>query len=59
MRPVAEMAEALRELRAAFPEERLVLDRERLAEYGKDESDLGVFEPNVTVKVESAGEVRA
>jgi glycolate oxidase len=53
------MAEAVRELRAAFPAERLVEDGERLAEYGKDESDLGVFPPGVVVKVESAEEVRA
>src|SRR5512137_1951417 len=48
----------MRELRDAFPEGRLVLDAERLAGYGKDESDLGVFPPDVTVLVESAEEVR-
>jgi glycolate oxidase len=52
------IAAAVRDLRAAFPESRLVLDPERLAEYGKDESDLGVFPPDVTVRVESAEEVR-
>ncbi len=53
------MAAALRDLRAAFPDGRLVLDPERLAEYGKDESDLGVFPPDVTVLVESAEDVRS
>ena len=43
------IAAAARELRAAFPETRLVFDPERLAEYGKDESDLGVFPPDLTV----------
>ena len=52
------MAAAVRDLREAFPEGRLVLDAERLAEYGKDESDLGVFPPGVAVRVESAEEVR-
>ncbi len=53
------MTEAFAELRAAFPAERLVEDAERLAEYGKDESDLGVFPPGLVVKVDSAEEVRA
>jgi glycolate oxidase len=53
------IAAAVRDLRAVFPEGRLVLDAERLAEYGKDESDLGVFPPDVTVLVESAEDVRA
>jgi glycolate oxidase len=53
------MAEAFAELRAAFPADRLVEDAERLADYGKDESDLGVFPPGLVVKVESAQEVRA
>ena len=53
------MAAAVRDLRDGFPEGRLVLDAERLAEYGKDESDLGVFPPDVTVLVETAEEVRA
>jgi glycolate oxidase len=55
----AGMTGAIGDLRAAFPEDRVVLDGERLAEYGKDESDLGVFPPRVVVKVESAEEVRA
>ena len=53
------LADAVGELRAAFPADRLVEDGERLAEYGKDESDLGVFPPGAVVKVESAEEVRA
>jgi glycolate oxidase len=53
------MAAAVRDLRAAFPDGRLVLDPDRLAEYGKDESDLGVFPPDVTVLVESAEDVRS
>jgi glycolate oxidase len=52
-------AEAFAELRAAFPPGRLVEDAERLAVYGTDESDLGVFPPGLVVKVESAQEVRA
>jgi glycolate oxidase len=52
------IAAAVQDLRVAFPVSRLVLDPERLAEYGKDESDLGVFPPDVTVRVESAEEVR-
>jgi glycolate oxidase len=52
-------AEALAELQAAFPAARLVLDAERREEYGRDESDLGTFPPDVAVLVESAEEVRA
>ncbi len=51
--------DALAELRGIIPAERLVTDPGRLAEYGRDESDLGVFPPDVTVLVESAGEVRS
>jgi glycolate oxidase len=52
------MAAAVLELRDGFEEGRLVFHAERLAEYGKDESDLGVFPPDVAVLVESAEEVR-
>ncbi len=52
------MAEARGELRAAFPEGRLVLDADGLAPYGKDESGMGDFPPGVVVKVESPQEVR-
>ncbi len=54
------VAEALAELRRAFPPERLVReDAERLEAYGRDESDLGVFPPQVAVLVESAEDVRS
>ncbi len=52
------MDAAAGELRAAFPAGRLVFESERLAEYGKDESDLGTFPPGVVVQVDSAEEVR-
>ncbi|WP_242395000.1 FAD-binding oxidoreductase [Anaeromyxobacter oryzisoli] len=52
------MQAAQAELEAAFPRERLVLDREKLEAYGRDESELGTFPPNVAVAVESAEEVR-
>lgn len=52
------MPEAVGELRAAFPEGRLVLDEDGRAPYGKDESGMGDFPPGVVVKVESAEEVR-
>ena len=52
-------AAAKEELAAAFPKERLVAgDPERLEAYGRDESDLGTFPPEVAVLVESAEEVR-
>ncbi|BDG06796.1 FAD-binding oxidoreductase [Anaeromyxobacter oryzae] len=49
---------AIAELEAAFPRERLTLDREKLEAYGRDESDLGTFPPDLAVAVESAEEVR-
>ena len=50
---------ALADLRAAFPADRLVVgDPEKLEAYGRDESDLGAFPPDVVVRVESAEEVR-
>lgn len=51
-------AAALAELAAAFPRERLVVDRERLEAYGRDESDLGVFPPDLAVLPETAEEIR-
>jgi len=51
-------AAAIRELGESFPPERLVLAPEKLEEYGKDESDLGTFPPDVTVLVETAEEVK-
>jgi glycolate oxidase len=51
---------ALAELAGRFPPGRLVAgDAERLEAYGRDESDLGAFPPDVVVQVESAEEVRA
>lgn len=49
---------AVEELRAAFPGDRLVLDPEKLETYGRDESELGTFPPEVAVLVTSAEEVR-
>ncbi len=54
----AARAAAIAELRAAFPAERLALDPEKLEAYGRDESDLGTFPPDVAVLVETAEEVR-
>jgi glycolate oxidase len=51
-------ARALEELSRAFPAARLVSDPERLEAYGRDESDLGAFPPDLCVLVESAEEVR-
>lgn len=54
------MTPALSELQAAFPPSRLVHgDPDKLEGYGRDESDLGAFPPDVVVLVESAEEVRA
>ncbi len=53
------LARAVAELREAFPPDRLVLDPARLEEYGKDESDLGTFPPDVAVLVTSAAEVQS
>jgi glycolate oxidase len=51
---------ALADLRARFPAGRLVAgDAGKLEAYGRDESDLGTFPPDVAVLVESAEEVRA
>jgi glycolate oxidase len=49
---------AVGELRDAFPPDRVVLDPARLEEYGKDESDLGTFPPDVAVLVTSAADVQ-
>jgi glycolate oxidase len=52
------LAAAVDELRSALAVERVVLDPEKLEAYGRDESDLGVFPPEVVAYVESAEEVR-
>ena len=49
----------LEDLARALDPDRVVVDREKLAEYGKDESDLGVFPPDVLVFAKSAAEVSA
>ncbi len=55
----ASASAAIAELAAAFPKERLVVgDPERLEAYGRDESELGAFPPDVAVLIESAEEVR-
>ena len=54
-RPVAL---AIRDVSESFPPERVVLAPEKLEEYGKDESDLGTYPPDVTVLVETAEEVQ-
>jgi glycolate oxidase len=52
-------AAALAELARTFPPDRLVLDAEKRAEYGRDESDLAARPPDVAVLVESAEEIRS
>ncbi len=47
------------ELRVALAPNRVVLDRERLEPYGRDESDLGLHPPQILALVESAREVQA
>ncbi|MFL5300501.1 MAG: FAD-binding oxidoreductase [Anaeromyxobacteraceae bacterium] len=52
------LAAAVDELRGALAPERVSADAARLEAYGKDESDLGTFPPEVLALVESAEEVR-
>jgi glycolate oxidase len=52
------LAAAVDELRGAVPPDRIVVDAEKLEAYGRDESDLGVYPPQVLALVESAEEVR-
>jgi glycolate oxidase len=59
MTATSPIARAIEELRSAFPAERLVVaDAERLEAYGRDESDLGAYPPDVVVLVEGAEDVR-
>jgi glycolate oxidase len=51
-------AAAADELALAVGAARVVVDPERLEPYGKDESDLGTFPPDVLVFAESAEDVR-
>jgi len=55
---VSPLQAALVELARAIPADRLVVDREKLEPYGRDESDLGTFPPDVAVLVARAEEVR-
>jgi glycolate oxidase len=55
---VKRAAPAIDELRAAFPGRLVESDAEKLEAYGRDESDLGTFPPDVVVLVESAEDVR-
>jgi glycolate dehydrogenase FAD-linked subunit len=52
------LAAAVDELRGALAPERVSADAARLEAYGKDESDLGTFPPEVLALVDSAEEVR-
>jgi glycolate dehydrogenase FAD-linked subunit len=52
------LAAAVDELRSALAPDRVSADAERLEAYGRDESDLGTFPPEVLALVESAEEVR-
>jgi glycolate oxidase len=53
------IAAALPELRAAFPGRFVESEPEKLEAYGRDESDLGVYPPDVAVLAASAEDVRA
>jgi glycolate oxidase len=53
------LAAAAEELRAALAPSRVVVDAERLLAYGRDESELGVFPPEVLLLPESTAEVQA
>jgi glycolate oxidase len=54
----AAFAAVLQEILAAFAGRSVVQDVDRLLEYGRDESELGTFPPQVAVLVESAEDVR-
>jgi glycolate oxidase len=49
---------AAEELGAALSPDRVVLDADRLEAYGRDESDLGTFPPQLAVLPQTAEEVR-
>jgi glycolate oxidase len=55
---MAPIAQAVEELLAAFEGRSVVREPERLAEYGRDESELGTYAPDVAVLVESAEDVQ-
>ncbi|HSM92436.1 MAG TPA: FAD-linked oxidase C-terminal domain-containing protein [Anaeromyxobacteraceae bacterium] len=52
------IADAVQALLAAFDGRDVVQDPDRLAEYGRDESELGTWAPDVAVLVESAADVQ-
>src|SRR6266545_131824 len=52
------LAAAVDELRSAVAPDRVVVDEEKLQAYGRDESELGVYPPEVVAFVEGAEEVR-
>ena len=52
-----ELAAVVEELRAGLAPERVSVDAERLEAYGRDESDLGVYPPDVVVLPETTAEV--
>jgi glycolate oxidase len=53
------VAAALEEIARAVPPDRIVVGGEKLEAYGRDESDLGTYPPDVAVLVERAEEVQA
>jgi glycolate oxidase len=55
---VSRIAAALPELRASFAGRLVEADPDKLEAYGRDESELGAFPPDVVVLVESAEDVR-
>jgi glycolate oxidase len=52
------LCSAVEALRGAIAPERVVVDRDRLEPYGKDESELGLYPPEVLVLAESAADVQ-
>jgi glycolate oxidase len=52
------IAAAAEELRAATARDRVVVDTEKLEAYGRDESELGVYPPEILVLAESAADVQ-
>ena len=52
------LAAAVEALRAAVAPDRVVVDRDRLEPYGRDESELGVHPPQILVLAEAAADVQ-
>jgi len=55
----ASVAAAVAELARLFPADRLLVDADRRAAYGRDESDLGTAAPDAVVLAERAEDVQA